>query len=56
MIVGPDDDKTCEVCRGWVGRIVTLNPGGEDSIDNFIMNHGFHPHCRHGIQIVNEED
>ena len=52
-IVGPEDDKTCEHCKGWVGKIVVMSPDGKHrTVDDFVLQHGFHPNCRHMLQMV----
>lgn len=51
-VVNLDDERTCQACKEWIGRILTIH--GEDprykTVDDFIRSGGLHPNCRCTLQ------
>lgn len=51
-IVNVGDAKTCDDCREWIGKIVSVdkNDLGYPTVDDFIKSNGLHPNCRCSLQ------
>lgn len=50
-IVGTEDERTCEDCSRWQGKVVAMHEDGEhETVQDFINDHGFHYGCRCSLQ------
>ena len=54
-----ESNKTCEICKKWAGKIVSLSAhtkGAIPSIDDAVSEGLFHINCIHTVNIVSIEE